>query len=366
MPITDSARASRSDLISWDVAEQVALRVAGWRSAVDQEIDRYMEADFAQLVPVAEGLVEAATGLHPKLGPAKAKVTDRAGWVRANLASFERLLSPVMARMDRPIMPGVVATASRASAGFQLGVVLGWMSTRVLGQYDLLLAEDRDSGDQDVVYFVGPNVVALERRHGFEPRQFRLWLALHEVTHRAQFTAIPWMRDHFLSLVEQGLQAANPDPRQILEAVKHAASEALAGRNPLGEAGLLGLVAQPAQREVISQIQALMSLLEGHGDVTMDRAGAQAVPSAELFSRLLRERRQQGTPVAKLARQLLGFEAKMRQYEQGEQFIYAVESIGGPDLLAHAWRGPQWLPSLLEIRQPSQWVSRVQSLAAVG
>jgi coenzyme F420 biosynthesis associated uncharacterized protein len=258
-----------------------------------------------------------------------------------------------------------MAGAGRAVTGTQMGLVLGWLSTRVLGQYDLLLTEESVE-DQDIVYFVGPNIVALEQRHGFEPREFRLWLALHEVTHRCQFTAIPWMRDHFLSLVNQGLGSLDPDPSRFAEALRRMTEEIRAGRNPLRDSGALGLVATPEQLEGLHRIQALMSLLEGHGDVTMDRAGAAAIPSAARFSEVLRERRQQTRGPARLLQQLVGMEAKLRQYEEGEQFIAAVERSGGTELLDRAWRGPEWLPSLSEIRNPAEWISRVGTTPALS
>jgi putative hydrolase len=154
------------------------------------------------------------------------------------VASFQRLLGPHFDRLDPSRLSesntvlsrlsGPLATAGRTATGVQMGVVLGWLSTRVLGQYDLLLTEEA-TDDQDLVYFVGPNVVALERQHGFEPREFRLWLALHEVTHRCQFTAIPWMRDYFVSLVEEGIGSLEPDPARLATALKRMTDEIRAG-----------------------------------------------------------------------------------------------------------------------------------------
>jgi coenzyme F420 biosynthesis associated uncharacterized protein len=229
------------------------------------------------------------------------------------------------------------------------------MSTRVLGQYDLLFAGDTSG---DAVSYVGPNIVALERRHGFPPRQFRLWIALHEVTHRCQFTGVPWLRPYFLAQVDQVLAHVTPDPHRLAEALSRAAQAVREGRNPLEEAGMLGLVAPPEQLEVIARIQAMMSVLEGHGDVTMDRAGAGAVPDAAWFSRVLRERRNRAPRPVRLLQQLVGIEAKMRQYEQGETFIRAVESTAGPDALARVWEGPDRLPTMEEIRHPAEWLAR--------
>jgi coenzyme F420 biosynthesis associated uncharacterized protein len=325
--------------------------------ALDAATVTQLKADFSEATTRAEALVVEATGLRPATGSAGALVVDREEWVRANLSSFRRLLEPVLEKLEASSGRGRLAEAARGATGAQLGLVLGWMATRVLGQYDLLLAEGEDTGG--VVSYVGPNIVALERRHGFPTGQFRLWIALHEVTHRCQFTGVPWLRPHFLSLVDQAMSGMVPDPRRFAEALRRAASAVRAGHNPLEEAGMLGLVAPPEQLEVIGRIQSMMSLLEGHGDITMDRAGADAVPDAPWFSRVLRERRRRASLPSRLLQQLVGIEAKMRQYEQGENFIRAVEASGGPELLARVWEGPEMLPSMDEIRHPESWVARV-------
>lgn len=355
-----------SDPVNWDLAERVAVRVGGHDPFAASYHYTGLEPDFAELTAEAEELVAQATGLRSLSGPARARVTDRAGWVRANIASFRRLLRPVTEKLGPRLDNNPVAPVSRAVAGAQLGTMLGWMSTRVLGQYDLLLVEEDHPEDQDVVYYVGPNVLALEKRFAFPPRDFRLWLALHEVTHRAQFTGIPWMRDHFRSLVEQSLDSLDPDPKRFLAALRRAVDEVRAGRNPLDEGGVVALLASPEQHAVLLQVQGLMSLLEGHGDVTMDRAGADRIPSAERFGRVLRERRQSIQGPARLLQKLIGLEAKMRQYEQGERFIETVERVGGAELLARAWEGPEWLPTLAEVREPEKWIERVLPAGAVN
>lgn len=353
-----------SEAISWDVVQRVAARVADAKGPSEDYHSAALQSHFDELTAQAEELVGAATGLRSLAGPARARVTDRAGWVTANVASFQRLLRPVIDRLAPRLPGGPLASVGRVAAGVQVGTILGWMSTRVLGQYDLLLVEEERPEDQDMVYFVGPNIVGLEKRFGFPPKQFRLWLALHEVTHRAQFTGVPWMRAHFLALVEKGIGSIDPDPRRLLEAFKTAAGQIREGTNPLADGGLLNLVAGPEQRAAIGELQSLMSLLEGHGDVVMDRAGTAAIPSAGRFSRVLKERRNQARGPARLLQQLIGLEAKMRQYQEGEDFIAAVEADGGMELFDTVWRGPEWLPSLEEVRDPPRWVSRVRAAAA--
>jgi coenzyme F420 biosynthesis associated uncharacterized protein len=259
-----------------------------------------------------------------------------------------------------------MAPLTRRAAGAEVGALLGWMSTRVLGQYDLLVIEDENPADQDLVYYVGPNVLALEKLYAFPPREFRLWLALHEVTHRAQFTGVPWMREHFLSLVHQTLDAVDPDPKRFIDAIERVVKAMREGQNPLADGGLAVLVASEEQRQVLDQVAGLMSLLEGHGDITMDRAGVEHLPSAGRFGRVLRQRRQQASGPAKLLAQLIGLEAKLAQYQQGEAFIERVEQTGGPELLDRVWESPGLLPSIEEIRDPQRWIDRVGPQALVS
>lgn len=352
-----------ADLVDWQLAERIAVRAAGREPLADSYHWESLEPDFAELTALAEELVAAETGLHSLAGPARGKVTDRAGWVRANISSFQRLLGPLTDRMA-PRVSGPTVPIMRAAAAAEVGLLLGWMSGRVLGQYDLLVAggsDDEPAADSDLVYYVGPNVLALEKKFGFPPREFRLWLALHEVTHRAQFTGVPWMREHYLGLIDRTLSSAGLDPMVLLRTLRRTFDEVRAGRSPLPEGGITQLLAGPEQLAALDQIGGLMSLLEGHGDVTMDRAGEGHVPSAERFGRVLRNRRASATGLTKLVQRLIGLEAKLNQYQQGEDFITEVERLGGgKDALAPVWRGPSWLPTLDEIREPHEWVERVR------
>jgi coenzyme F420 biosynthesis associated uncharacterized protein len=346
------------------MAERVAVRVAGREPFAASYHFASLQPDFAELTAKAEKLVGETTGLWSLAGPARARVTDRAGWIQANIASFQRLLRPVLDKFEEKLTASPLSPLARVVAGAEMGAMLGWMSTRVLGQYDLLIIEDEHPEDQDIVYYVGANVLALEKLFAFPPDEFRLWLALHEVTHRAQFTGVPWMRQHFLGLVEQSMAVVDTDPARFLAALDRIVDAFRTGTNPLKDGGIMALVATPDQKAVLDQIAGLMSLLEGHGDITMDRAGEGMIPSAERFSRVLRQRRQSAAGLARLIQQLIGLEAKINQYEQGERFIEMVERSGGAALLDRAWEEPANLPSIAEIREPDRWISRVRPAAA--
>ncbi|HEY2330921.1 MAG TPA: zinc-dependent metalloprotease [Acidimicrobiales bacterium] len=351
-----------TDAVDWELAQRVAARVSGADPFQGSYQLDSLVPDFEELTAEAEELVARETGLRSSAGPARVRVTDRQGWVTANVRSFKRLLGPLTDRLLRTRDgapkrgPGVV---SSRVAGVEVGTMLGWMSTRVLGQYDLLLLEDEDPLDQDLVYYVGTNVLSLERRYAFPPREFRLWLALHETTHRAQFTGVPWLAPYYRSLVEGIVASVDPDPARLADALRRAVAETRAGHNPLDDGGLIGLLANESQRGTLEKVGGLMALLEGHGDVTMDRAGADRIPSAERFSRVLRARRAASPGPARIVRKLVGFEAKLRQYELGEAFIAAVEDAGGPQLVAEVWNGPENLPNMSEIRAPGSWIERM-------
>ncbi len=395
--------------VDWDFARSVAEKIANREASYEDASEAAtIEADFLELTVQAEELVAAETGLVSQAGAAKAQVADRMGWVDANLASFDRLLRPLMGRLaeeadsdedsqseaarlldsvyeamgpwgDR-IKPTVTAIGETVGgavndagaylgpkvAGAEVGALLGWMSGRVLGQYDLLIIEDERPEDQDWVYYVGPNIAGLERRYNFDRRQFRLWIAIHECTHRAQFTGVPWLRPYFLSLVNELLDSVDPDPKRVMDTVREVINDRKNGDGPsLKDGGLSVLLATPEQRVTLDKVTGLMSLLEGHGDITMDRAAGDLIPSQGHFHKVMSDRRKSASGISKLIQRLTGMEAKLAQYEEGEGFVNAVEAFGGRELFDQVWVGPENLPSIDEIRDPDLWIARMGASSAV-
>ncbi len=214
-----------------------------------------------------------------------------------------------------------------------------------------------DGRDGDTVLFVGANVLQMERRHEFRPDEFRFWVALHECTHRLQFLGVPWLRPYFLSLVSDLVDSANPEPGRMARVAGELRSASDSGEPLVDETGLFGVFASPGQREVMLKVQALMSLLEGHGHVVMDRIGARELVTQERMSNVLKARRQD--PRAAMFMRLVGLEMKLRQYELGATFIEGVERHAGWATLDRAWVGPENLPTLAEIENPVLWLERV-------
>ncbi len=336
--------------VAWPLATSIAARFAGSHPLEGTYHTQALAAELPELLHKAKFLVESETGLTTPGEPTPIVVT-RTEWVERNVDVFARLLKPAEDKLaergdDSIIGPKVLAS--------EMGAVLGFFARRVLGQYELVMPRT-DEGD--VIALVGANVLSLERQYQFRPAEFRFWIALHECTHRAQFIGVPWMRDYFLGLVDSLVASAVPERGGLLRLVEQIKTAQSEGRDLIGERGAIGLLATETQRAQLDKVQALMSLLEGHGHVVMDRIGIRELASQGRMSAVLKQRR--ADPKAQGFLRLTGLEMKMRQYEMGERFIKGVERAASWDVLDRAWTSPQHLPDLDEIKDPKRWLERV-------
>jgi coenzyme F420 biosynthesis associated uncharacterized protein len=343
---------SAPDVVDWDLALRVGRAVAGTGPKVTQATRDQVRADFEDFVRVADELVTDFTGLHPPDPAGKPVVLDRGGWIAVNIEGFRGLLRPLGERFQGIRAGGKLG---RMAMGLQLGLLLGYLSQKVLGQYDLLLA----TGGAGKVYFVGPNVVAAERRWKFSPRDFRLWIALHEVTHRTQFVAVPWLRAHVGGLVETYISTADIDAKRVREAIANIRSLVAQGPQAWKRANLLTLFLTPAQLEVVAKMQSLMTVVEGHGNFVMDRVGATHIPTFDDMKGSLQAQREQAGLAERTLQKAMGLDMKYAQYSQGEAFIAAVADASGMDGLNLVWERAENLPTIPELSDPSAWLARV-------
>jgi coenzyme F420 biosynthesis associated uncharacterized protein len=363
-------------LIDPGIARLVARRVAG-DDIPDSYLMRRLRRDLAEAVPRSEELVASASGIAPP-PPAPWKIIDRATWAEANIAGMVNLMEPLADKIERrrPSTAGdpvawFVRKAERAVVSTEIGVLLGYISRRVLGQYDLLVADTQPegrrrsrprelpSGDGAMLYFVGPNLVEAERRFGFIPEDFALWVAVHEMTHRYQFAGVPWLRDRFLSLIHHYMETVELDAKGLAGRLGTAAKRLVSGSVPPEERNPVYLLASDDQRAILDDIQALMAVVEGHGNYVMDSVGASVIPSFRTMRNAFERRREQTTLVQRVISSALGLEMKMRQYEMGQHFCESVVRSEGEAALARLWSGPEAFPSLIELREPERWLRRV-------
>ena len=305
-------------------------------------------------------LVREFTGLVAQEKTAPILVVDRRGWIQANVDGFAEVISPLIEKLQEkkgPSSPYAEAIGSRVT-GLELGALLGFMSSKVLGQFDPFYAP-AGSPEAGRLLLVAPNIVHVENELGVDPRDFRLWVCLHEETHRVQFTAVPWMRDHIHAEIASLVGSVEVDPAKLAgmvgEGVKRL-SDIIRGDD---ETTILDLIQTPEQKAVVDRITGVMSLLEGHADVVMDGVGPEVIPSVAHIRRKFNERRKGAGPFDRILRKLLGLDAKMAQYRNGAAFVRGVVDQIGMDGFNKVWVAPENLPSKVEIGDPSAWVRRV-------
>ena len=352
-------------MVDWDLAGRTARKLisAGPSTTREEAADVVRELHEAAAVAVAH--VENLTGMRPVPdGPVpEVAVVDRPAWVDANASGMAALLDPLVAALTekQDSRPGPLATAigSRAT-GVQAGGLLAFLSSRVLGQYEIF-------GTGGRLLLVAPNIVAAERKLGVDPSDFRLWVCLHEVTHQLQFTAVPWLKPHLESEIAAFVEATdlNADVlRERLQDVLRGVVDAVRGEDGDSE-GLMALIKDPAQRAVLDRVTAVMSLVEGHAEYVMDGVGPDVVPSVRTLRKRFAQRRKGRGPVDRVLRRLLGLEQKMKQYADGRTFVGGVIELVGMEGFNRVWEGPQNLPLIEELTDPARWVERVHGRPAI-
>jgi coenzyme F420 biosynthesis associated uncharacterized protein len=350
-------------MVDWDLAVSTAARIAGPGPEVSRDQAEQVVGELREGAARSTPLVREYTGLVAESGSAPVLVVDRRGWVQANTDGFAQVLRPLLERMEERRKEGASSSSfgdalGARVTGLELGAVLGFLGGKVLGQFDPFFAP-AGSADAGRLLLVAPNIVHAERELDAVAADFRLWVCLHEETHRVQFTAVPWMRDHIQAEIATLVGSMAVDPAKVAAALGDAvrrAGEVLRGREG---AGLLDVFATPAQREVIDKMTGVMSLLEGHADVVMDGVGPEVIPTVDKIRRRFDQRRQGVGTLDRLLRRLLGLDAKMAQYRDGAAFVRAIVDAVGMDGFNKVWVEPANLPSKAEIADPVAWVRRV-------
>jgi coenzyme F420 biosynthesis associated uncharacterized protein len=248
-----------------------------------------------------------------------------------------------------------MALANRWVTTRQLGILLGFMGQRVLGQYDLALLSAEAAPGR--LLFVEENIRVTAKALGVPLGPFRTWIALHETTHAFEFEAHPWLRPYLSERLERQMTLFSQDARGLGREALRGLGRALRGETEGGHwmEQLMG----DEQRRLFRETQAVMSLLEGFSDYVMDEVGQGLVPGVEQISARFHERRARRTPFERAMLRLTGMDLKMEQYRKGEQFVRAIAAAGGPAALRRLWDGPETLPQHGEIDEPARWIRRV-------
>ena len=356
-------------LINWELAASTAARLApAGPSLGSSEIGSAVE-NLRFMADLSVPHVHDITGLEAArdLRDSSVLVVDRASWARANTQSFAVMLKPAIEKLLESrrgtLTPGAAAV-SGAITGSQLGAILAFLSSKVLGQYDPFsaLAEDSTAPAGGRLLLVAPNIIAVERELNVTPEDFRLWVCLHEQTHRVQFAAAPWLRHHMLSQIDDlsGHLLGNVDSlmERATAAARSLKDRTATGSTP-GRGAILDLLQNPEEKASLSHLTAVMSLLEGHANVVMDAVDASIVPSVKTIRQRFNDRGKDRGIVEKFIRNLLGLDAKMRQYTDGAKFVRAVVDVAGMEGFNRVWDSADHLPTEPEIHDAKIWLDRM-------
>ncbi|TLP72760.1 zinc-dependent metalloprotease [Nesterenkonia sphaerica] len=365
-------------IINWDVARATASRLVPPGPPLRPAAAAQEVADLRRAAAEAVGYVHTITGLSAAEGLGEDQrdvlVVDRPGWSTANTESFRRLLTPALEAVAEK-KPQLVSEGSSAqvvgsaATGAELGGILAFLSANVLGQFDPFHSSERAPAGR--LMLVAPNIVEIAQQLNVDRDDFRLWVCLHEQTHRVQFAAAPWLREHLMSSIStlsaSTLSGVESLPQRIAEAVKSLRQEAKqdrAGQHDDAPAAparnrLLEALQSPEDRAIMSHLTAVMSLLEGHANVVMDAVDASIVPTVKTIRRRFEQRGKNRSPLEKLVRKLLQLDAKAAQYRDGQKFVGHIVDTVGMETFNTIWESPEHLPTEHELHNPDKWIERM-------
>jgi coenzyme F420 biosynthesis associated uncharacterized protein len=353
--VPDEQPEGRSAYVDWEFAKATGRRLVNPGPRVSADEAQAIVAELKSVAARAQGPIAETSRLHSPPSAPAVLIVDRPGWMDVNIESMKALITPVIDKVtagsSRPQSATVTAIGGKVT-GAETGAVMSFLASKILGQYDL--------APQGVprLLLVAPNIVQTEREIKVDPHDFRLWVAMHEETHRVQFTAVPWLRDHLVERTRDLTIDVAPTPAELAGRLQEIARRLPEAFQP-GSQGLAEVLLTPEQRVKVESITAVMSLLEGHADVMMDEVGPQVIPTVAHIRERFTERRQGISGVDLILRRVLGLEAKMRQYSDGAGFVRGVVDAVGLDDFNAVWTSPETLPTPAEIGDPSAWVRRV-------
>jgi coenzyme F420 biosynthesis associated uncharacterized protein len=343
-------------MVDWGLARQIAGLAAGRGTEEPPPFDAV--ALSREMEPVVAGY----TGLALAAPSPAAEVVSRSEWAAVNLDALAGVLDPVAARLEERLafagpLAGALRVGATATLAAEAGLVMGYMSSRVLGQYELSLL----GGDTEPrLLYVGPNLAGAVRDLDVDPQGFGRWISAHELTHVFQFQGVPWLRGHMSGLLRRYVETLEvriekgaagglpslPDPQKLVEAFR--------------EGGLAALVQSPEQRALMDEVQAAMSVIEGYSEHVMDAIAAEFIPGHEELRAAMDRRRRSRSAPQRIIEKLLGFDVKLRQYEQGKKWADAVAGLAGIEGLNRVWVSPDALPTANELQHPARWLSRTE------
>jgi coenzyme F420 biosynthesis associated uncharacterized protein len=344
-------------MVDWSLARQIARFATGNPGAPAQDLD------LPARVREAHAHVTGYTGIVPSETLPEPEAVDRGEWADVNLDGIAALLAPVTERLEQRLesagpLAGPLRMVTGATLAAEMGLVVGYMSQRVLGQYELSLLQPQT---RPRLLFVAPNLGRAVAELGVDRDSFLDWIVFHELTHALQFVGAPWLREHLGGLLREYLSTVDVQIERGAAGGLPSLPNIPALVERFRQGGLAALVQTREQRSIVNRIQATMAVIEGYAEHVMDAVGEQALPHyAGLRAAMDRRRRNRSAP-ERILQKLLGMDLKLRQYEEGKAFCDAVVAARDIATLNRVWESPEALPDLRELRAPEAWIARLEA-----
>jgi coenzyme F420 biosynthesis associated uncharacterized protein len=369
--IRNAARSTGDGLISWEHVREIAVAALELQREKPEPISAGMIDQYQDMLRDAKLQVADYTGLVATGLPGEVEVFSQQDWIDANIVSFRFLFDPIsekyvrlLAEMEEEQAAAAGRRARRMARtvlSVQVGIIMGYMARNVLGQFDLSIPEPERGGR---LYVVENNVRRIETTTGVNPREFRQWITLHEVTHSFEFHCNTWLRNHLSGSMQEYLNTidwrglSSPDFfRKIRQSRANIPSD-----DALQAGGLISIISTPEQRAVLNRLQAMMCVLEGYSNHVMDRVGKELLPSYETMKQRFERRRESKSAAERLFQRLIGISLKLQQYKIGQAFVDAVVEREGLEFLNRVWEKAENMPTMEEVNKPSLWIGRMKGV----
>ncbi len=360
--IRNVIRHPSDEVINWDQVRDIAIATLNIQKWKPPELSAPMIEQYQIMLETAERKVREYTGLNAENLPEKIEVFSQKEWIEANIPSFRYLFEP----LSEKYLDYVEKTGYRDKAGekightlltIQIGIIIGYLARNVLGQFDLSLPEP-ERGTR--LYVVEPNVMRIQSQMSLDPREFRQWITLHEVTHSFEFHSNSWLKDYLFSTLQDYLQNINIKIPSGIEAFRSVRQSGVTDEDVYFSGSVISIFTTPEQRKYLAKLHATMCLLEGYSNHVMDNVGKEMLSTYQMMKERFEKRKQMKSSAERFFQRLIGINLKLEQYRLGQKFVEDVVKRKGIDFMNLVWKGAAYLPDMKEIRTPLLWINRIE------
>jgi putative hydrolase len=361
--------------VQWDMARQFAM-MAATNSSTEPNVEPTSRIAIQQLAAVADLHVRDVTGLSTSdtTQPPVVDVVNRSTWVHHTVEAFKFYFSDFSGNSNSTIggenldpesngmdamMSNITKMMAPAMLGMSVGSMIGQLSLRTFGQYDLPLPREPKSQ----LLFVVRNSEEFAKDWSIKVEDMQMWLLIQELTFHALFR-IDFVRDAVTNLVKQHVAGFNPNPNALGQRLTNIdvtnTDPAAMMQKLLGDPTLLlGDERSAKQQALAPKLDATICAIICYVDHVVDTVANRILGNGAQISEAFRRRRVESSSQDQYVEQLFGIYLTDDQVGRGEKFIAGVIERQGEIGLTRLWAREGNLPTPNEIAAPGLWIERI-------